>query len=190
MTTAILRGYGAEIYGFLVSTHGGWSEADDVFSAFSEALWRSVAAFDLRCSARTWAYRIARNTSVDHRRGARRRREVPMTSSAHVTELAQGIRTATASYLKTERKTELQRLRDELDPDDRALLVLRIDRDLGWSDLARIFLQDRSDASGQGCGVVPEADELKRESARLRQRFQKIKRTLHELGRERGLVHG
>lgn len=36
------------------------------------ALWRSLAAFDGRCSMRTWVYRVAHNTAVSHVQRARR----------------------------------------------------------------------------------------------------------------------
>jgi RNA polymerase sigma-70 factor (ECF subfamily) len=36
------------------------------------ALWRSLAAFDGRCSLRTWVYRVAHNTAVSHVQRARR----------------------------------------------------------------------------------------------------------------------
>ncbi|HEY3950389.1 sigma-70 family RNA polymerase sigma factor [Phenylobacterium sp.] len=40
------------------------------------ALWRSLSAFDGRCSLRTWVYRVAHNTAVSHvQRGRRWRRE-------------------------------------------------------------------------------------------------------------------
>jgi RNA polymerase sigma-70 factor (ECF subfamily) len=36
------------------------------------ALWKSLAAFDGRCSLRTWVYRVAHNTAVSHVQRARR----------------------------------------------------------------------------------------------------------------------
>jgi RNA polymerase sigma factor (sigma-70 family) len=184
MTATLIEGYGGEIYGFLVTAHGNFSDADDVFSSFGVALWRSLERFDMRCAGRTWAYRVARAASADHFRAATRRRESPLHPSAELSALVVRVRTATASHLKTERKTELQRLREELDPDDRALLVLRVDRRLAWKDLALVFLTERSvdDAS------PPDEGSLAREAARLRQRFQTIKRRLREMGRERGLI--
>jgi RNA polymerase sigma factor (sigma-70 family) len=180
MTTAVIEGYGPEIYGFLVSTHGGFGDADEVFSQFAEKLWTTFDRFEMRCAARTWAYRVARSVSADWFRQGRRGAEVPLSKASRLSQLAVEIRSATASHLKTERKTELQRLREELEPDDRALLVLRVDRDLPWKALARIFLEDRDEAFDDEAVV--------REAARLRQRYQTIKRRLRELGRERGLL--
>lgn len=180
-TAAALRAYGAEVYGLLASLHASDGAADEVFSVFSERLWKSLSKFRWDCSMRTWAYRIARAASVDHRRSAGRRPdESPLSQSPQVAELAVRIRTETRAYLKTESKSELQRIRDELPEDERALLMLRIDRQMEWADLARIFLEERD---------KPVDDEtLKRESARLRQRFKKVKDKVIALGRERGLI--
>ena len=64
---------------------------------------------------------------------------------------------------------------------DRALLVLRVDRGLSWNDLARVLNED---------GEPLDDAALKRESARLRKRFQLLKRELLELGRAAGVVSG
>src|SRR5690349_16952146 len=71
--TAALRLYGAEIFGFLLALHRGDEEgASDVFSIFSEQLWRGLRGFAWHSSMRTWAYAVARNASHAHRRAAQR----------------------------------------------------------------------------------------------------------------------
>jgi RNA polymerase sigma-70 factor (ECF subfamily) len=82
--------------------------------------------------------------------------------------------------LRTETKSKLVELRQRLPDDDQLLLILRIDRHLSWEELARVFLEEREDAS---------AEALKRESARLRKRFQLVKERLRALAVEHGLVH-
>ena len=65
----------------------------------------------------------------------------------------------------------LREIRQTLPPEDQMLLVLRIERELDWKDLCRV--------------MNPEAelgdDELTRESARLRKRFQGVKERLRQL---------
>jgi hypothetical protein len=56
--------------------------------------------------------------------------------------------------------------------------VLRVDRDLPWEELARIFLDEES----------PGEEALRRESARLRKRFQLVKGRLREMARAAGLL--
>jgi RNA polymerase sigma-70 factor (ECF subfamily) len=170
---------GPEILKYLGGILGDLDAADDAFSLFCERLWTSLARFEWRCSFRTWAYVVARRASVDILRvaGRRRHRHSPL-SNAHMESIAQGVRTTTLPLLKTEGKKALARLRDELPHEDRTLLVLRVDRRLAWEDLARVFLDMESPAEG----------ELRRESARLRKRFQLLKARLRERARASGLL--
>lgn len=177
--TAILAEYGPEIRGWLVGVFPDADDASDVFSAFTERLWATFARFGWRCSVRTWAYTIARSAAIDHQRGRARRvrRSVPL-SSPEAATLAARARTATPASRKTANRMAIARLRDQLPTQDRMLLVLRIDRQLGWDDLARVFLDEPD----------PAAADLKREAARLRKRFQLIKQRLLALARGAGLV--
>jgi RNA polymerase sigma-70 factor (ECF subfamily) len=45
----------------------------DLLQEIHVALWRSLAAFDGRCSMRTWVYRVAHNVTAAHVRRSRRR---------------------------------------------------------------------------------------------------------------------
>jgi RNA polymerase sigma-70 factor (ECF subfamily) len=179
---AALRGYGPEIYGFLVAFHRQQDDASEVYAAFTERLWRGLPGFAWQCSFRTWAYAIARNTSLTYRRQARRRAEMygPVPDGSQLSALEQPPRSETASYLKTQRQTRMAALRESLPREDQELLVLRVDRKLAWRDLARVLLH----AEGASLG-----DELlEREAARLRKRFQLLKEQLYELGRREGLI--
>jgi RNA polymerase sigma factor (sigma-70 family) len=53
------------------------AEADtriDLIQDIHVALWRSLGAFDGRCSLRTWVYRVAHNTAASHVQKRRRLR--------------------------------------------------------------------------------------------------------------------
>lgn len=169
-----VRGYGAEIFGFLVATHRSEQDASDVFSDFTEALVKGLPSFGWACSMRTWAYTIARNASHRFRRDAARRGARRANTSA-LDDVAQAVRTDTLAYLKTQSRTRLEELRDSLDPEDRELLILRVDRNLSWNDLA-LALSDE-----------PPAD-LAKEAARLRKRFQLLKEKLREMAKREGLL--
>jgi RNA polymerase sigma-70 factor (ECF subfamily) len=178
--TVVLETYGPEILGWLVGILRDADDASDVFSAFCERLWSTFASFHWRCSLRTWTYTIARRVAIDHQRAETRRARhlVPLSASPEVAEVAERVRTTTLPGLKTANRQAISQLRDQLPPQDRMLLVLRVDRDLSWDDLARVFLE-RTD---------PAAAELKREAARLRKRFQLIKQRLLQLGKTAGLL--
>jgi RNA polymerase sigma-70 factor (ECF subfamily) len=174
--TIFLRAYGPEIFGFLVALHRDEAAAGDAFSAFAEGVWRGLPGFSWSSSLRTWAYAIARNVSVTARRreGRKQRREANVGASV-LDEVEQVVRSATQTFLRTERRTRLEQLRDALPENDRALLVLRVDRKLSWNDLARVLAD------------APLADDaaVVREAARLRKRFQLVKERLRaSAGRE------
>lgn len=172
-----LRGYGPEIYGFLLAFHRDEVDAGDVFSLFSEKLWRGLPTFGWQCSLRTWAYTIARNTSLSFRSSTKKRERRQVALSA-AEEIAAQVRTGTIELFKTEQKDRFAALRASLPADEQELLILRVDRGLAWDDLARVL----------GGEAVDDPAVLKKEAARLRKRFQLVKEKLLEMGRRAGLL--
>jgi len=187
--TAALRGYGPEIYGFLVAMHRDDEDAGDVFSQFSENLWKGLPKFGWQCTLRAWAYTIARNASYRFRKNARRRAAGQLALSdadagAVVEKVAHQVRTETRSWLKTEQKDRFAALRESLPAEDQTLLILRVDRGLAWEELARVMLTEEEASDPR----EPSEEDLKKESARLRKRFQLVKEKLLEMGKRAGLI--
>jgi RNA polymerase sigma-70 factor (ECF subfamily) len=170
-----VEGYGPEVFGFLVSLVGDTRDASEVFSQTCEDLWVGLERFEGRCSMRTWLYTLARHAAARYRRSAHRRPGRRMALS-QVSEIADRVRTQTLPFLRTEAKSELARIRDALDEEDRALLVLRVDRGLSWTDIALVF-------AGDGASKAT----MERTSARLRKRFQAVKTEIRKRAREAGL---
>jgi RNA polymerase sigma-70 factor (ECF subfamily) len=83
--------------------------------------------------------------------------------------MLEAVRTATRSALGTENRSKLVRLREELTVEDRTLLVLRVDRKLEFSEIALAFATNLDTFTDE---------DKKRESARLRKRFQLVKQQL------------
>lgn len=170
--------YGGEVLGFLCAIARDDDLANEAFAVFSEDLLRGLPRFRWDASLRTWSYALARNALHRLRRDPRRRpgNNVPLSSpGAGISAVVEQVRTRTLPFLRTEVKDELRRLRDALDPDDHALLVLRIDRKLSWKDIAR---------------AMPGDDEqsVERRAATLRKRFERAKLMLRELASTRGLI--
>lgn len=174
--TAALDAYGDEVYSFLVSRMRDDDRAGDVFSQACEDLWKSLPGFEWRCSLRTWFYRLARNAAARYAR-TRANQLAHRVELSQVSELADRVRSRTHAHLRTDIKDGIRKLRDELDPDDQELLVLRVDRDMEWTQIAQVVEEEELDG-----------DELTRASARLRQRFHKLKVQLRELAAARGLL--
>jgi RNA polymerase sigma-70 factor (ECF subfamily) len=165
-----IRGLGPQVLGYLTRVLGSADDAADAFSLFSEQLWRGMARFEGRSSVRVWAYRVAWTAAMRVAEdGWRRRRERLRTSMA--SRLAAEVLTA-ASRTEAREPAGLQRLRAELRPAERSLLVLRIDQRLAWGEVAEIM-------RGEGEDV---------DEAALRKRFERVKRRLGELARASGLL--
>lgn len=181
-TSAALRAYGPEIFGFLVSLVGKTGDTDEVFARFSEQIWRGLPAFGWQCSLRTWTYGVARHAAYNHLRDERRRarRQAPLPEGSALSVIVADVRERTRTYLATEFKDRFAKLRESLPAEDRELLVLRVDRGLEWEELARVL--------GSEPDAEPDPATLKREAARLRKRFQLLKKKLLELGRKEGLL--
>jgi RNA polymerase sigma-70 factor (ECF subfamily) len=106
------------------------------------------------------------------------RRASPLSAHPELSRLELRIRTETVPFLRTETKTRAAELRRKLAPDDQALLILRVDKDLGWDDIAQIL----------ACDVAPSREALVRSSAALRKRFERIKEQLRALAQAEQLI--
>ena len=169
--TAIVRGYGPEIFGYLIALARDEDRAHDVFSQFCEDLWRGLSGFRRDSSARTWVYKLAWHAWLRLQRDAFRRRAQPIVS-AQTSRLAAEVRSTTPLHLRTEVKDAVARLRERLSPDEQSLLILRVDRALTWSEIA---------------SVMSTADE-EVDAQTLAKRFERVKAKLGRMAEEAGLL--
>jgi RNA polymerase sigma-70 factor (ECF subfamily) len=179
VTTMAIERYGPEIFGVLAVQLRSMSDAAEAFSLFCEDLWSGVPGFQWRCSLRAWAHRVARNAAVRWATaGARRPERNVSMEQGGLFELADHVRSSTLVHLRTEVKSEVRRLREELPVEEQMLLILRVDKELEWPDVAAALAEEDLDD-----------DALKREAARLRQRFRSVTKKLRELAQERGILN-
>jgi RNA polymerase sigma-70 factor (ECF subfamily) len=166
--TALLREYGPEIHGWMLSHLADEYEAAESYAEFAEELWASLARYGGRCSLRTWCYMLARQRVAktiqrrtrDRFVGLSEAPAIPFTSSEHHTPL----------HARTDVKARMRALREALPEDDREILVLRVDKGLDWRDISLVTLGEHaSDAA------------ITRHAAGLRKRFERIKLRLRQL---------
>lgn len=169
--TVALKGLGPQILGFLASTLNDDDAAFDVFSHFSEELWKSIATFRGESSFKTWAYKLVMHSVGRHRRDPHRRRGQPLATS-EVSAIAMQVRELTPPYRRTEIKDRFAQLREQLEADDQTLLFLRVDQNLSWNDVAAVMSE----------GGEPV------EASALRKRFERVKARLKELAASDGLL--
>ncbi|MBX3273108.1 MAG: sigma-70 family RNA polymerase sigma factor [Sandaracinaceae bacterium] len=175
--TEAMRGYGPAVYRFLVSRMGDEDRAADAFGQLGEDLWRGLEGFRGSSSFMTWMFTLARNAAHRIERSPSNRRRRYATTSA-LEAVTQEVRSRTAPYLRTEIKDKFRAIREELSPEERALLHLRIDEDLEWNDVARVI----------GGDAALGGPELRRASMRLRKQFSELKRKLRERAEAEGLL--
>ncbi len=173
--TRILERYGRELMEFLVATARSETDGGEAFSRFTEEMWKSLPTFRWQANARTWCYVLARRAlgRVLRDRARRPGKPIALDDAPDVGCIAERVRTETVSYLRTGVRDRIADLRAALDPDDQALLILRVDRGLDWRDVA-LALSDE-DVAG---------DALARRAAAIRKRFERIKRQLRERASE------
>lgn len=171
--------YGPELLRFLLNLTRDAQLANEMFGQFSEDFWRTWQRFEWRCSVRTWVYRLARRAAFRQRERERHNEQFSMPLSAHLSAAVERVRTATMAYERTAVKDRFQELRAQLPDEDQSLLILRVDRDLSWLELAEIMLGPEADSG---------SEQLKTEAARLRKRFQLAKTRLRKMFEEAGLI--
>jgi RNA polymerase sigma-70 factor (ECF subfamily) len=171
VATLVLRAYGQELLEYLIATARSEGDGNDAFSVFTERMWRGLPKFRWESTVRTWCYTVARRALAEVKRTAPARRaklHAPLSQTPELAALAADVRTRTVSFLRTAARDALAEVRDGLDPEDRELLILRVDRKLGWREVARILSED------EDLGAAA----LERRSAALRKRFEKLKEKL------------
>ncbi len=166
--------YGREVHAFLVTLVGP-DDADDAFQDACADVLTGLPRFEWKASLRTWFYVVARNAATRRATAPHRRpeRRLPLSDAP---ELEAAVRTATAPHLRTDVKDAFAAIRAALAPDDRALLYLRVDRELSWNDIAHALFPDEAAAN------------TTRVAARLRKRFQTVKDDVRERAVAAGLL--
>ena len=164
--TALIRGYGPRIIGYLRGVLRDEGLAGDAFSQFGEAVWRGIGGFRGDATVLAWSYRVAWSAVcriVDS--GYRRRRDPLETTAAN--RLVAEVRTGTRPYQQTAMKDAVAALRERLEPDEQTLLFLRIDQDLSWTEVSAVMRVD---------------------AATVRKRFERVKDKLRALAEEAGIL--
>jgi RNA polymerase sigma-70 factor (ECF subfamily) len=179
--TAIIEGYGREIHGFLIAHLRDPGAAAEVFSQFTEDLWRGFDGFRWQCSARVWSYALVRHAASRYIKDARRRRrrQVSLLRAGPLADVEARPRTATLPSARTDSRNRIAQLRQSLPAEDQTLLILRVNRQLGWKEIAQVMAYE-----GQTVGDAV----LEKEAVRLRKRYQLAKDKLRRMVEQQGRV--
>lgn len=153
--TLTIDAYGGEICSYLAAVLRDDDLARDVFADAAVELWKDLPKFRWQSTLRTWFYAVAR-----HRMYARleQRKRRPASPLSQAPEIAAQVRTTTAAWRRTDVKEEVARARASLTPDEQSLLILRVDRQMSWREVAAVLDESSEPA--------------------LRKRFERIKEKL------------
>jgi RNA polymerase sigma-70 factor, ECF subfamily len=168
---AVVRDHGPQILGYLTSILRNDADAAEVFSQFTEDLWRGLPGFRGECPVRVWAYRLAWHAAARHLRDPYRRRGRRL-ETTELSRIADEVRSSVLPGRTDARQRGIERLRSQLSPAEQTLLVLRLDRGLSWREVAEVLAEDGA--------VVDEPA--------LRKRFERLKERLARMAREEGLL--
>jgi RNA polymerase sigma-70 factor (ECF subfamily) len=168
--TALIEGLGPAILRYLRSMLRVEADAADAFSQWSENVWTGLPSFRGESSLKTWSYRLAWNVAQNLRNEAWRRRGQRL-ATGQASALALSIRTKSVLVVERQRQA-LDELRAALSEEDRSLLVLRLDQQLSWNEVAEVL-------TAEGRRIEP---------GTLMKRYERVKSRLGELARERGLL--
>lgn len=168
--TVALQGYGPQVLGYLTAILKDEDDARDVFSQFAEDLWKGLPGFRGECSLRAWAFKLAWHAAARFARDPYRKRGRPIRTT-EVSRLAASVRSAT-SFRPGGRGERMLRLRDALPPEEQTLLILRVDKELPWDEVAHVL-------SAEGEPVA---------TAALRKRYERLKQKLARMARDEGLL--
>lgn len=168
---AIVRDHGPSILGYLASVLRNDADASDVFSQFTEDLWRGLPGFRGECPVRVWAYRVAWHAAARHLRDPYRQRGRRL-ETTELSRIADEVRSSVLLGRGEARQQGIDRLRAQLTPEEQTLLVLRLDRNLAWREVATVLAAD-----------AEPVDEVA-----LRKRFERLKTKLTDMARAEGLL--
>jgi RNA polymerase sigma-70 factor (ECF subfamily) len=165
-TKQAIRTFGPEIFGWLCSITKQRSISEDVCQQFCIELWRGLPSFRWEGSLRVWSYRVAWRELIRAQQSQKRRKEEHLPTSQFLL-LKQEVSSIHENINAKQVKSRLVELRQELPEELQSLLVLRIEREISFAEIAGIL-------------------EMTEESAR--QKFKRAKDKLKEMAQKEGLI--
>jgi len=162
-----LAAWGPEVESFLSAVMGDRATGAELFAEARADLVAGVSTFQGKSSFRCWFYAVARNAARRALRDGYRRKRA---HDADLGSFEQPNRSVTPRFVATDWKRRLHELREALPPDERALLLLRVDRAMEWHEIAQVMAEEGEDVS----------------PAALRKRFERVKARLKALATEEG----
>lgn len=172
---AALKAYEPELRKWIKKLAGA-EATDDVFAIFCEDLWKGIEKFRWESSFQTWAYCLARNAAYRHLKSRGREH---MLGESMLFDLPHKEISQTQPWLRSEVRSGFTRLREQLTAEEQTMLVLRVEREMSWEEIARVASSD---------GPPLTTAEIQKKAGAMRQHFKRLKARLRKLAAQQGLL--
>jgi len=179
-----LEARGPRLRGFIRSVLLDSVAAEEVYAELCWNVYRGLPTFRGEGRLDVWLYRLARHACWRYFQKRKRERLVrvglpaaPSSTRWTFAEplVAAGPRSPTSTWRGTPARDAYRELREALSPEERSLLILRVDKRLSWPEVAEAMSGERG-------------PERRRLEATLRKRFERIVRKLGRLAKRQGLL--
>ncbi len=131
----IYRQYSAMVYRIALRMTARAEDAEEVTQQVFLSVHRHLASFAGDSSLKTWIYRIAVNCSLNALKKGKRRQEVAWEEGFEPQDPKQDVRDEADKSLRHSRINELL---DQIDPDQKACLVLRAQEGLSYEEISGV----------------------------------------------------
>lgn len=132
-----------QVYNLCLRLSGNEADAMDLSQEAFIRAWRGLGQYQFGAAFSTWLYRLTRNVCIDFLRRQKRSKTVPLTLSDEDGEselpLPDSAATPEESALEAERRQALADAMQQLSPEHREILTLRVINDLPYEQIAEIL---------------------------------------------------
>lgn len=136
--------YQTPIYRLCLRMTGNPEDAADLTQESFLKAWRALDTFRFGSSFSTWLFRLASNTCLDHLRVQKRRPTLSLTlqdedGEEMMLDPPDTAPTPEEAVVASEERERLTRALEQLDPQQRQILTLRVVNDLTYTEIADIL---------------------------------------------------
>lgn len=136
----LYNAYLDQIYGFVMKRVGHTQTCEDIVSDVFRKVFTNLEAFDQsKASFRTWIYRIANNTIIDHYRVNRNPSKPPVVDIDEMIDLATDAQTPEEVYLTAEQQEFIHACIDELPEKYQKIVQLKYLEEMPHEEIAEIM---------------------------------------------------
>jgi RNA polymerase sigma factor (sigma-70 family) len=127
----------SRLYSFLLRQLRDGALADEMFQDVWQRVIAARAGWQPEAAFTTWLFRIAHNRLNDHWRAARHRPSAPIDAEERVAPITDA-RTPETQLSEFEQRRQLQLAMEQLPPEQREVLQLRLEQELSLEEIAEI----------------------------------------------------